>query len=130
MHGPIRPSKEFAALALIAGLLAGCVDKSAAPRALAGADPKRGVEAMERVGCGACHQIPGVGWPEGTVGGPLEGFASRPLIAGRFPNQPGTLTQWLRDAPSLSPETGMPPTPLTEAEARDIAAYLYTLDGR
>jgi len=28
----------------------------------------------------------------------------------------------------LLPDTGMPPMPLSEAEARDIAAYLYTLD--
>ena len=52
------------------------------------------------------------------------------MIAGRFPNQPEVLTAWLIDAPSLSPETGMPPMPLTGAEARDVAAWLYTLDER
>ena len=63
----------------------------------------------------------------GVIGGSLDRFAERPLIAGRLPNQPGTLVQWLRDAPSLSPETGMPPMPITDADARDVAAYLYTL---
>lgn len=85
---------------------------------------------MDRVGCAACHVIPGIDWPQGVAGPSLEGFASRPMIAGRLPNQPGVLTAWLVDAPSLSPGTGMPPMPLTEAEARDVAAYLYTLDER
>ena len=85
---------------------------------------------MDRVGCAACHVIPGIDWPQGTVGPSLEGFAARPMIAGRLPNQPDVLTAWLIDAPSLSPGTGMPPMPLTEAEARDVAAYLYPLDER
>ncbi|MNW10173.1 hypothetical protein D3C71_2073330 [compost metagenome] len=50
------------------------------------------------------------------------------MIAGRLPNQPDMMTQFVRDAPSLLPDTGMPAMPLTEAEARDVAAYLYSLD--
>ena len=38
------------------------------------------------------------------------------------------LVRWLIDAPSLDPGTGMPPMPLTQAQARDVAAYLYELD--
>ncbi len=64
------------------------------------------------------------------MGPPLDGFADRALIAGRFPNQPETLARFVRDAPSLSPQTGMPPMPLTEEEARHVAAYLYTLNAR
>lgn len=107
--------------------LCACADKSDAPRPMAGTDAANGLAVIERVGCAACHQIPGVSWPHGSVGGSLDGFADRSLIAGRFPNQPDTLVRWLRDAPSLSPETGMPPLPLSETEARDVAAYLYTL---
>lgn len=107
--------------------LCACADKTDAPRAIAGADTARGLVVIERVGCAACHRIPGVAWPTGAVGGTLDRFADRSLIAGRLPNQPDTLVHWLRDAPSLSPETGMPPMPITDAEARDIAAYLYTL---
>ena len=58
----------------------------------------------------------------------LAGFGARPFIAGRLPNQPGVLTRWLIDAPSLDPGTAMPPMPLNQAQARDVAAYLYTLD--
>ena len=107
--------------------LGACADKTDAPRLIQGADAAQGLVVMERVGCGACHYIPGVDWPKGSIGGSLDGFGERSLIAGRFPNQPDTLIPWLRNAPSLSPETGMPPMPITDAEARDIAAYLYTL---
>jgi cytochrome c1 len=111
-----------------AGLALGaCVDKSDLPRPLAGADSERGRRTAERLACAACHEIPGIAWPKGRVGGSLEGFARRPLIAGRFPNQPYVLVRWLVDAPSLAPGTGMPPQALTAAEARDVAAYLYTL---
>lgn len=115
---------------LLTVLTAACLDKTDPPRAIAGADPARGLAAIERTGCAACHVIPGVEWPAGLAGPSLEGFGASPMIAGRLPNQPDVLTAWLIDAPSLSPETGMPPMPLTEAEARDVAAYLYTLDER
>jgi len=111
-------------------LLAGCGEGSTPPQTLAGADAARGRQAIARVGCGACHVIPGVRWPQSRVGPSLEGFAERALIAGRFPNQPDTLALWVRNAPALSPATGMPPMPLSEPEARDVAAYLYTLDAR
>lgn len=115
------------ALAAVLLSLGACADKSDAPRPMAGTDASKGLAVIERVGCAACHRIPGVSWPSGAVGGSLDGFAGRSLIAGRFPNQPDTLVRWLRNAPSLSPETGMPPIPITETEARDVAAYLYTL---
>ena len=40
------------------------------------------------------------------------------------------MVRWIRDAPSLSPGTAMPAMPVSDAQARDIAAYLYTLDDR
>ena len=58
---------------------------------------------VERVGCAACHAIPGIDWPEGRSGPSLEGFGASPLIAGRLPNQPDVLTAWLIDPPSLAP---------------------------
>ena len=121
-------TETWAMSAAILALVGACAAKGDAPRRLAGAEPERGRSIIEQVGCAACHTIPGVAWPQGRVGGALAGFARRTLIAGQLPNQPDILVRWLRDAPSLSPETGMPAIPLTEAEARDIAAYLYTLD--
>lgn len=114
------------ALLALAGPAA-CADKTDLPRELAGADPANGLAVIERVGCASCHAVPGVQWPAGAVAAPLEGFGNSPLISGRLPNQPDVLVRFLRDAPSLDPQTGMPPMPLAEEEARDVAAYLYTL---
>ena len=115
---------------LAAVLLAGCGETGHSPRTIAGADPARGLAVVERVGCAACHAIPGIDWPRGRSGPSLAGFGASPLIAGRLPNQPDVLTAWLIDPPSLAPGTAMPPSSLTEAEARDVAAYLYTLAER
>lgn len=113
---------------ILAATLSACEPGEPRPRQIAGADPLRGLATLRGAGCAACHDIPGVAWPKGTTGGPLEGFAARPMVAGRFPNRPDVLVRWLRDAPSLSPDTAMPASDLSEAQARDIAAYLYTLD--
>lgn len=94
---------------------------------MAGADPGRGREAIVRVGCASCHEIPGVGWPNGRVAPSLEGFADQSLIAGRAPNRPEVLARFVRDAPEVVPGSGMPPMPLGPQESRDVAAYLYTL---
>ena len=111
-------------------LACGCKPAVVEPQALAGADAGRGRAVIQRVACGACHVIPGVSWPQGRVGPSLDGFGGQALIAGRFPNEPETLARFVRNAPSLIPESGMPALPITEQEARDVAAYLYTLDAR
>jgi cytochrome c1 len=107
-----------------------CHDVKVQRQPIVGADAERGRKAIQRVGCGACHAIPGVAWPKGRVGPSLDGFAEQALIAGHFPNQPEILAQWVRNAPALAPQTGMPAMPVTEQEARDVVAYLYTLDAR
>lgn len=108
-------------------LLVACSDKTNPPRTIAGADADAGLQVMRRVGCAACHVIPGVDWPRGATGPSLKGFADSPMIAGRFPNRPAVLTAFIVDAPSMATDTGMPAMPLTQDEARDVAAYLYTL---
>lgn len=118
-------------LALAAGVamsLSACADKTGAPRPLAQSDPVEGLKLIRRHGCATCHVIPDVPWPRGRTGGALAGVGARPMIAGRLPNQPDVLARFVRDAPALLPDIGMPSMPLSEAEARDIAAYLYTLD--
>ena len=87
----------------------------------------RGEAAAVRLGCGACHDMPGVTWPKGRLGPALAGFGDRPLIAGRLPNTVPTLAAFVRDAPILVPETAMPAVPMRDAEAQDIAAWLQSL---
>src|SRR5690606_11170031 len=88
----------------------------------------RGKAAIERVGCASCHTITGIAWPEGkTAPGLAESLDGRALIAGRLQNRPDLLARFVRNAPSLVPETTMPAMPLTEREAYDVAAYLYQM---
>jgi len=89
------------------------------------ASAAQGRAAIVRVGCGSCHAIPGVRWPQGKVGPALGGLAERGLIAGRLPNRPDTLAAYIRNAPAMVPQSAMPAMPVSEAEARNIAAYLY-----
>ena len=130
MDGRNTPPWRLPVLTVLIAALVACSDKSKPVRQIPGADPDRGLALMEQAGCGACHVIPGLDWPRGVVGGSLAGFGQRPLIAGRLPNQPAMLVAWLQDPPSLSPETAMPPSGLSQAQARDVAAYLYNLDER
>lgn len=81
-------------------------------------------------GCVACHTFPDVVWPRGGLGPSLQGFARQGLIAGRLPNQPGVLMQFVRNAPALVPGTAMPAIWMTDQEALDVTAYLLTLQAR
>jgi cytochrome c1 len=96
-------------------------------QALTGGDPERGRAAMLRRPCGACHEIPGVAGAAGKAGPPLTHFAGRAYIAGRVANTPANLVQWIENPHSIDAHSAMPPMGVGEAEARDMAAYLYTL---
>lgn len=87
----------------------------------------RGKAAAARLGCGACHDMPGIDWPKGQVGPPLAAFGKRGLIAGQLPNDLPLLAVFIRDAPAVVPGSAMPAIPMTAREARDIAAWLQSL---
>jgi cytochrome c1 len=99
----------------------------AAAEAMSGGHVDAGKVAIERSGCGACHVIPGIAVASGKVGPSLRGVATRTIIAGKMQNTPQGLTAWVRLPQHLSPGTAMPEQPMSEQEARDIAAYLLTL---
>ena len=111
--------------ALLSLAIVGCKPPPEEWQPTAQGDPARGLAAIERVGCGSCHRIPGVAWPQGTVGPALESLAERALIAGKLPNRPDVLAGYIRNAPAWVAGSGMPAMPVTTTEARDIAAYLY-----
>jgi len=92
-----------------------------------GGNVDRGKEAIARYGCNSCHNIPGVKGPKGMVGPPLDHMASRSFIAGKFPNNPQTMIDWLQNPPKYDPQSAMPNLGVTPADSRDMAAYLYTL---
>jgi cytochrome c1 len=96
-------------------------------REVPGGDAQRGARAIDAYGCGACHVIPGVPGARGAVGPSLAGFASRQYIAGELANVPENATRWIQRPQSMQPGVAMPDLGVTDADARDIAAYLYTL---
>lgn len=93
---------------------------------VAGGDPDRGRAAIERHGCGSCHVIPGIREARGRVGPQLVDFASQMYVAGVLANVPENLVRWLQDPRAVDPLTAMPDLGVTEEEARDMAAYLYS----
>jgi putative membrane protein len=111
----------------VTGLAACGRDVSAEAAAMTGGDPRRGVDAIARHGCDTCHTIPGVRSARGKVGPPLAGVASRVYLAGHLPNTPENMQQWIQHPHRHDPLTVMPETGITLQEARDVAAYLYTL---
>ncbi len=106
-------------------LLAACGKEHAIK--IEGGDAKRGEAAVERYGCAACHAIPGIANQGSNVGPPLHKMALRGYIGGVLPNTPADMVRWLQNPPAVDPRTAMPNLGISEAEARDIAAYLYTL---
>jgi cytochrome c len=90
---------------------------------------QHGKELIRGYGCGACHMIPGVHDARGKVGPPLMYLGERTMIAGELPNTPDNLVRWLQNPKDVEPTTAMPNLGLSEDQAYDIAAYLYTLRG-
>jgi cytochrome c1 len=63
----------------------------------------------------------------GKVGPPLTDFRDRKFIAGKFPNTPQNLKDWIQHPQELDPGVDMPDMNVTDQDAQDIVAYLYTL---
>lgn len=80
-----------------------------------------------RYGCAGCHTIPGISRANGLVGPQLNSISRRVYVAGMLPNSPENLIRWIVNPREVNPKTAMPVTGISEAEARDVAAYLYSL---
>lgn len=121
--------RAWSAASLLVGVvvLSGCsslTDDSGEP---SGA-PQAGKELLREYGCVACHQVPGVPGPQGSVGPPLGGIADRRAIAGSLPNTADDLARWIQDPQDVEPGTLMPDVGVTDEDVDDIVAYLYTLE--
>lgn len=122
-------ARGAAMLVLLLLVGAGCSDRrfeAAAHRT--GGDPGAGREKIRQAGCGACHVIPGVAGARGQVGPPLTAVANRRYLSGSIPNDTENMIGWLLDPRGHDPRTAMPQVVATRADARDITAYLYTLE--
>lgn len=122
-----RSATRAVAAAALVLLAAGCDSGNAAEADPTLANPERGRAAVISYGCGACHEIAGVAGANGRVGPPLTGVAERVYIAGYLPNEPETMVQWIMVPQAFRQPTAMPNMGVTERDARDITAYLYSL---
>jgi cytochrome c2 len=111
---------------LTAALRSGTTPLAAAQQ-IAGAQPEEGRQIIGKYGCGGCHTIPGVPRAQGRVGPLLRDFRSQAYIAGLLPNNATNLIRWIQAPQQVAPGTAMPDLGVTEADARNIAAYLYSL---
>jgi cytochrome c len=105
-------------------LLAAC-NKPEKP--LVAGDANHGKQLIDQYGCTACHIIPGINGPKGMVGPSLEHVASRQIIASSIPNSPANMVAYIQNPQLANPQNVMPNLSVKPDEARDIAAYLYTL---
>lgn len=124
-HLPRLTAADYKALVAAAGKAPAA--RAPDPAAAAG-DARRGVLAMQQYACTTCHRIPGMVGPHAHVGPPLAGISARKYLAGRLPNSPENMVRWIRDPKAVSPATLMPDLQVTEQDARDMAAYLFTFE--
>jgi cytochrome c len=94
--------------------------------ALTGGDVARAPDLIRRYGCAGCHTIAGIPGGDGQVGGPLKDIRQRVYIGGVVTNSPDNMIKWIVSPQTFSPRSAMPATGISEAEARDVAAYLYS----
>jgi cytochrome c len=115
-------------LLILCVVLSACRAAGGEPvRLVEGGHANLGPSAIQKYGCGSCHMIPGVRGADGLVAPPLMKFAHRAFIAGEVSNTPEHLITWITVPQAIEPGTDMPNLGVTDQEARDIAAYLYTL---
>ena len=121
--------RPFLAVVVVLAALAGCRDTSVEEMAAAktGGDVARGRTAIGKYGCAGCHTIPGIDNAVATVGPTLERIASRSTLRGKVPNTPENIMKWLQNPQQIDPKSPMPAMGVTDTDARDIAAFLYTL---
>jgi cytochrome c2 len=117
--------KRWPVLISLAAALAGC-HQPPASEPLTGGNPRVGEKLIESFGCAACHEIKGVPQGQSQVGPSLKDIRKSSYVAGVLPNSAGNLMKWIQHPQAINPRTAMPELGVTEAQARDIAAYLYS----
>lgn len=112
---------------LLSALLAGCAHAQSPEQAPQGASVERGKALLAQYQCGSCHAIPGVPAARGEQAQTLRAWGRRSYIAGMLPNRPEVLVRWITDPQALVPGTAMPSMGVSPADARAMAAYLFSL---
>jgi putative membrane protein len=110
-------------------LTSACISSRSVKEAemMTGGNVARGVPAIGKYGCAACHTIPGIETATATVGPPLTHVAVRQYLGGHLTNSPGNMIKWIQHPQLIDPKNAMPELDVTDQDAKDIAAYLYIL---
>lgn len=126
-HSDRRGAATLGCILLLTAVSAACTSGQARMAAsVTGGDPGRGKAAVSKYGCGSCHTIAGIANARGLVGPPLTGISARMYVAGVLSNNPGNLIRWIRNPKEVDEKTAMPVLDVSEQDATDIAAYLYS----
>jgi cytochrome c2 len=118
---------SFLCLAIALASCTGRQNDTPFAQQMSNADIDRGRQAMREYGCDTCHQIPGIVTAYTNVGPSLEYWAGRDFIAGALSNTPENLIFWIQFPQSVEPGNAMPNLAVTDGDARDMAAYLFSL---
>ncbi len=122
----LNRSLTLVALALLIICVTACKPQEKAPAPEAG-DANHGKQLIGTYGCTTCHIIPGIDGPKGMIGPSLDHVAVRQFIAQTIPNTPKNMSQYIQNPQANNPQNVMPILGVKPDEARDMAAYLYTL---
>ena len=124
----VRFAQAALAAWLAAACLAGCRPSPEHEAAIiTGGDVARGRAALVRYGCVSCHTIPGITGANATVGPPLDRIALRGYLGGHLTNSPANMMKWIQHPQQVDPKNAMPELGVTDQDARDMTAFLYTL---
>jgi cytochrome c2 len=124
----VKSLAAVSAIAISVTLLTACGPSKEDQRWAAkvtGGSPARGKIAIQHYGCIACHTIDGIE-SQALVGPPLTRMASRSYLAGNLTNNAPNMIHWIQKPREIHKDTAMPDVGVTDADARDIASYLYS----
>lgn len=140
---PYHPLLFLAVFAIPILMLAGCMPQQPAPSRAAPprpvvaelqpapgvpGDPNSGRALFTARGCVACHTVLRLSNATGAIGPNLTNMVLRPTIAGdQIQNTPENMARWIVNPPGLKADTKMPVLGVSDQEARDLAAFLYSL---
>jgi cytochrome c2 len=113
---------------MLAAALSACGRQSPpAPAPLGSAQQRaQGAAALVAYGCVACHHVKGLHPTGRFVGPPLDHLADNSYVGGVLPNNAAALERFIVSPRRVSPGTAMPDLGVSAADARAIAAYLYS----
>ena len=116
-------------ITLAVALFEACSGRSRMAQAaeITGGNPHAGKNKIAYYGCGSCHTIKGIAGAAGLVGPPLDNISKRVYLGGVLTNTPNNMALWIRNPKKFDENTAMPVLFVSEQDARDITAYLYSL---